>query len=287
MAGAVWVVLVQEGMEDSRATKIRFEAGDRTDVDDLCKEAKNEFTHRLAHVDASDLTVSMTREDDTKLEEDAGVPFQHEGVNHGASRQQPLYIHAPAPPQAPAGSSGNQDVAALLTLMQRREEEAQRREEEARRREVEETRRREEDNRARDKMLTAIEALRPERVSRDSQALPQNVASTTVSSFFSSWWLQSVGTGLQQAMNYKAQVTERNSLKTTAQSPSQKETMDGSGSIISSTCSSTRSSGYWHQICAQDSGNSLGSQSEAAPLLPARGGNSCTRRNGARHFLGE
>jgi len=103
MAGAVWVVLVQEGMEDSRATKIHFDAGGQIDVDDLCKEAKNEFTHRLAHVDASDLTVSVSREDDTKLEEDTGVPFQHEGVNHGALRQQPLYIHAPAQP--PAGRS--------------------------------------------------------------------------------------------------------------------------------------------------------------------------------------
>jgi len=112
MAGAVWVVLVQEGMEDSRATKIHFDAGGQIDVDDLCKEAKNEFTHRLAHVDASDLTVSVSREDDTKLEEDTGVPFQHEGVNHGALRQQPLYIHAPAQPPAEGGN------VELVTLVQ-------------------------------------------------------------------------------------------------------------------------------------------------------------------------
>eukprot|EP00283_Hemiselmis_rufescens_P007670 CAMPEP_0173429598 /NCGR_PEP_ID=MMETSP1357-20121228/8263_1 /TAXON_ID=77926 /ORGANISM="Hemiselmis rufescens, Strain PCC563" /LENGTH=110 /DNA_ID=CAMNT_0014393803 /DNA_START=137 /DNA_END=465 /DNA_ORIENTATION=+ len=92
--GVVWVKLVQQGVQDSRVTQIRYQNGGSFIVDDLCKAAKAEFVQLPANVAASQLSVSATR-DGEKLNEDAIV----ESLPQGAERLLPLYIHAPAPSQ--------------------------------------------------------------------------------------------------------------------------------------------------------------------------------------------
>jgi len=96
--GVVWVKLVQLGVQDSRATQIRYQNGGSFNVDDLCKAAKMEFGPLLAHVAASQLSVSATR--DGPREARPSTLVQSLG---GSSDEQPLYIHAPAAP--PQGAS--------------------------------------------------------------------------------------------------------------------------------------------------------------------------------------
>jgi len=91
-----WVVLVRQGMEEAEvATQVYCPEGRSFNVDTLKKAAKAEFVQLLAHVDASQLSVSTIRGGD-KFDEDALIVDQQP---HGATRLQPLYIHAPAPPQ--------------------------------------------------------------------------------------------------------------------------------------------------------------------------------------------
>jgi hypothetical protein len=94
--GPVWVVLVQDGREDSRATEIEPPAAGRVfHMDYLCKAAKKEFSRRLEHVDAADLVVSTTRDGDP-VAEDADVARLSP---QGKTTKMPLYIRAPAPSQ--------------------------------------------------------------------------------------------------------------------------------------------------------------------------------------------
>jgi len=262
-----WVVIEREGVkEDDVATRVYCPEGRPCDVDTLKKAAKMEFVHGLAHVDAMDLSVSMTR-DGEKLEEDAGVPYKHHGVTYGGSRQQPLYIHAPAPSQAPVASMAIPELPGLLREMEdkrlqeesRREErlremEDKRLQEESRReerlREMEDKRLQEESRRE-ERLLEAISAIKGQ---RGSQEAPGGALSTT--SFLSSYWL-----GVQSLIST---LTVRN----------------GSSIDISPTCLPTNSSGFSHRISAPGSRNASVSEAEAAPLLRERGGSSCTRRNG-------
>jgi len=75
-------------------TRLHFTVGLPHDVDALKDAAKAKFVQLPANVAASQLSVSVTRGWD-KLNEDALV----DSLPQGATRQQPLYIHAPAPPQ--------------------------------------------------------------------------------------------------------------------------------------------------------------------------------------------
>uniref|UniRef100_A0A7S0YVX9 Uncharacterized protein n=1 Tax=Hemiselmis tepida TaxID=464990 RepID=A0A7S0YVX9_9CRYP len=90
--GDVWVKLVQPGVQDSRATRIRYATGGSFIVDDLCKAAKMEFENRLAHLDASQLSVSATRDGPA---EDPRTLVSTIAPNADVT----LYIHAPAPPR--------------------------------------------------------------------------------------------------------------------------------------------------------------------------------------------
>jgi len=244
-----WVVIEREGVkEDDVATRVYCPEGRPCDVDTLKKAAKMEFVHGLAHVDAMDLSVSMTR-DGEKLEEDAGVPYKHHGVTYGGSRQQPLYIHAPAPSQAPVASMAIPELPGLLREMEdKRLQEESRREE--RLREMEDKRLQEESRRE-ERLLEAISAIKGQ---RGSQEAPGGALSTT--SFLSSYWL-----GVQSLIST---LTVRN----------------GSSIDISPTCLPTNSSGFLHRISAPGSRNASVSEAEAAPLLRERVGSRCTRRNG-------
>jgi len=88
---SVWAVLVDHNGVEGSATRLYCPLESPAfEVDALKKVAKTEFGPLLAHVAASQLSVSATRNGD-KFDEDARV----DELSQGATRQQPLYIHAP------------------------------------------------------------------------------------------------------------------------------------------------------------------------------------------------
>jgi len=118
--GVVWVKLVQPGVQDSRATRIRYAMGGSFIVDDLCKAAKMEFGPLLAHVAALQLSVSRSA---TRDNTPASALHAWEVVlelDVGQTGQRPLYIHAPAPPQVevPEAPTGTKDLADALKRLE-------------------------------------------------------------------------------------------------------------------------------------------------------------------------
>mmetsp|Transcript_25801 Transcript_25801/g.59794 ORF Transcript_25801/g.59794 Transcript_25801/m.59794 type:complete len:152 (+) Transcript_25801:316-771(+) len=95
-----WVVLKREGVEgDEVATQVFCPGGRSFNVDALKDAAKAKFGQGLAHVDASQLSVSLSADRDGA----ASVARQStlvETLGRGSTEEQPLFIHAPAaPPQ--------------------------------------------------------------------------------------------------------------------------------------------------------------------------------------------
>jgi len=88
-----WVVMLQPGLGEF-VEQLYCPERRTFNVVALRDAAKAKFVHLLAHVDASQLSVSATR-DGEMLEEDAIV----NELADGTSRQHPLFIHAPAQPQ--------------------------------------------------------------------------------------------------------------------------------------------------------------------------------------------
>mmetsp|Transcript_36188 Transcript_36188/g.91025 ORF Transcript_36188/g.91025 Transcript_36188/m.91025 type:complete len:236 (+) Transcript_36188:351-1058(+) len=162
MEGAdyVWVELLQPGVAETVVDRLYFAEGRFRDVATLRDAAKEKFGPLLAHVAAAQLSVSATR-DGEKLDEDALVV----NLQHGGSRAQPLYIHAPAaPPQAPVASMGISELPGLLREM--------------------EDKRLQEESRREERLLEAISAIKGQ---KGSQEAPGGEFSTT--SFLSSYWL--------------------------------------------------------------------------------------------------
>jgi len=95
----VWGALVQgegDGAVVGAPTRLHFPLGMPHDVDALKDAAKAKFVQRLMHVDAADLAVSATR-DGPRIERQSTLVVE---LGAGTSEEEPLYIHAPAPPQA-------------------------------------------------------------------------------------------------------------------------------------------------------------------------------------------
>jgi len=163
---SVWVVLVHHNGVEEPATRLYCPAESSAfEVDALKDAAKAKFVQLLAHVDASQLSVSATRGGDTA---DPRTLVSTIAPNADST----LYIHAPPPTRAPAASTGTPDLAALLEQLQKearlREEEKQK---EARRREEEkqeEARRREDQKQGEvdrhQELVQALEKLQPKMV---------------------------------------------------------------------------------------------------------------------------
>jgi len=237
-----WVVLVREGVDENEVpTQVYCPNGRSFNIDALKDAARAKFVQLPANVAAPQLWVSATRDGSA---EDPRTLVSTIAPNADST----LYIHAPAPPQAPAAPMSNPDLAWLRDMedkrlnmeRQYREEEANRRKEEARRRDEMETR-----------LISAISAMKGQ---KGSQEALEGALGTT--SLFSSCW-----SALQSLIS---------TLKV----------RNGSSINISPTCLPTNSSGFSHRISAPGSRNASVSEAEAAPLLRERGGSSCTRRNG-------
>jgi len=109
-----WVVLKREGVEeDEVATQVFCPEGRSFNVDALKDAAKAKFGQGLAHVDASQLSVSATRGGDTA---DPRTLVSTIAPNADST----LYIHAPAPPQAPAASTGTEGLVEALNRLETR-----------------------------------------------------------------------------------------------------------------------------------------------------------------------
>jgi len=93
----VWVVLKREGVDENEVpTQVYCPVGRLFNIDTLKKAAKAEFGPLLAHVAASQLSVSATRDG---LAEDPRALISAIAPDADST----LYIHAPAPPPPPAG----------------------------------------------------------------------------------------------------------------------------------------------------------------------------------------
>jgi len=239
----VWVVLKREGVDENEVpTQVYCPDGRSFNIDALKDAARAKFVQLPANVAAPQLWVSATRDGSA---EDPRTLVSTIAPNADST----LYIHAPAPPQAPVTSMGIPELPGLLREMEdKRLQEESRREE--RLREMEDKRLQEESRRE-ERLLEAISAIKGQ---RGSQEAPGGALSTT--SFLSSYWL-----GVQSLIST---LTVRN----------------GSSIDISPTCLPTNSSGFLHRISAPGSRNASVSEAEAAPLLRERVGSRCTRRNG-------
>jgi len=163
----VWVVLKREGVDENEVpTQVYCPDGRSFNIDALKDAARAKFVQLPANVAAPQLWVSATRDGSA---EDPRTLVSTIAPNADST----LYIHAPAPPQAPVTSMGIPELPGLLREMEdKRLQEESRREE--RLREMEDKRLQEESRR--EERLREMEDKRLQEESRREERLLEAIS---------------------------------------------------------------------------------------------------------------